>query len=196
MPTEHLQFVLIPSLFGSVLRAGKFTTFQPDRSCDLSVSIGSVSHHIRNLFSFIPTGNPSVTFRPDSLSHSIDQNTVVCTGVSIGIHTMVIGKTGTMSAAIEDRLAAIEGIKCILIGQCVRSWTVWTGTEWQHCVLFYIPQRSMHRSNSRFIKYFRHRQLCQWVFFFRECLVSNAAIPGQITCFSKKRLFHDIRFFL
>src|SRR3712207_1129510 len=74
---EQIHSILVPSVFRRVACSGKLSPFQPERRSNFPVSIGSIAHHIRNLFSFVSAGNPSITFRSYLLCHPVGQNAVM-----------------------------------------------------------------------------------------------------------------------
>ena len=70
------------------------------------------------------------------------------TGIPVGIHTMIICKSGTMPAAIKDSLTPKEGVESVLIGQGMGCGTIRTASERKHGIVGMMPYVGIHQGST------------------------------------------------
>ena len=98
---------------------------------------------------------------------------------TVAQHTVHVGKFDMVSAAIKQRLSSVECVERVLIGKCVRSRAVRTGTETPHGVAAYPVPVSLERSQSRFGKHIAGRKRCQPLAF-RQRFVTLQTEPCKV----------------
>ena len=180
MPTESLHMIFIPTIFGCIMHFGLLATCQPKRWNYFSISIGSIAQHIAYFLTSVITGNPPVSFRPDTLSHTIHQNRIVSPCGTVAQHTMYISKFNMMTTTIKQWLPTVESIECILISKCMRGRTIRTRTETPHGISTHSIPISLERGKSCCGEHISCGECCQ-PFALRQRFITLQTEPSKIT---------------
>ena len=194
MASELGEGHVVPTVLRCVGHFGLLPTFQPQGGDDFTISVGGVAQYIANFFADVITGNPSVAFGADALPHAVHQDGVVAAGSAVAEHAVYIGELNVVAAAIEDGLTAVEGIKCVLIGQSVRCRTVRTAAETPHGVAAYAIPIGLERGQAGFGEHPSARQVSQSRAF-GQGFVTLQAEPSQVARFIQQGFLHIVRLY-